>query len=93
MLVDGTDFRIPEHGPAFSSHKFAMKSGLRYEVAICFLTGNVVWINGPFPCGRYNDILIFRISLMSHLTDRERVEADDELFWEVPLHVKCPKCI
>ena len=93
MSVDGTDFRVAEQGPAFSSHKFAMKSGLRYEVAICILTGDIVWLNGPFPCGRWNDIKIFRNSLMSHLMDGERVEADDGYIGEAPLHVKCPKCI
>jgi hypothetical protein len=89
--VDGTDYKIAEHGPAFSSHKFAMKSGLRYEIAICILTGDIVWLNGPFPCGRNNDLTIFRSSLMSHLAQAERVEADDGYLGEAPLHVKCPK--
>ena len=93
MSVDGTDFRVAEQGPAFSSHKFAMKSGLRYEVAICILTGDIVWLNGPFPCGRWNDIKIFRNSLMSHLMDGERVEADDGYIGEAPQNIKCPKCI
>jgi hypothetical protein len=36
-------------GPDFSSHKFAMKSGLRYELALNIKTGELVWINGGFP--------------------------------------------
>ena len=52
-----------------------------------------MWINGPYPCGDYNDILIFRDSLMSHLAEAERVEADDEYIGEAPMHVKCPKSI
>lgn len=91
MSVDGTDFQIPEHGPAFSSHKFKMKSGLRYEVGLSIQTGSIVWINGPFPCGRNPDISIFRASLLSHLEEGERVEADDGYIGEAPRHVKCPK--
>jgi hypothetical protein len=84
---------MPQLGPRFSSHKFAKKSGLRYEVALCILTGDIVWINGPFPCGLFNDISIFRNSLLSNLSANERVEADDGYIGEAPQHVKCPKCI
>ena len=58
VTVDGTDFRIAEHGRPFFSHKYK-KSGLRYEVALCILTGDVVWINGPYECGMWPDISIF----------------------------------
>ena len=90
MSVDGVDCRAPNLGPAFSSHKFAKKGGLRYEVALCILTGDIVWINGPFPCGEWNDISIFRSSLMSHLEHGERVEADDGYIGEHPRYIKCP---
>jgi DDE superfamily endonuclease len=90
MTVDGTDFRIAEHGKPFYSFKFR-KSALRYEVALCILTGDIVWINGPYEAGRWNDISIFRNSLMSHLAPNERVEADDGYVGEHPQHVKCPK--
>jgi hypothetical protein len=89
--VDGTDFAIPQYGPAFSSHKFNMKSGLRYEVGICIKTGDIVWLNGPFPCGRNPDITIFRKALLSHLNPGERVEADDGYIGDAPQYVKCPK--
>jgi DDE superfamily endonuclease len=91
VSCDGTDFKIAEQGPAFSSHKFAKKSGLRYEVCVCILSGDIVWVNGPFPCGRNHDITIFRKSLISHLGDNERVEADDGYIGEHPRYVKCPK--
>jgi hypothetical protein len=91
VSVDGTDFKIAEHGPAFSSHKFSKKSGLRYEIALCILTGDIVWLHVPFPCGKNPDILIFRKSLMTFLDDGERVEADDGYLGEHPRHVKCPK--
>ena len=89
VSVDGTDFRIPQHGRKFYSHKFK-KSGLRYEVALCIMTGDIVWINGPYEPGIWPDIKIFRDSLMSHLGRNERVEADDGYLGEHPQHVKCP---
>ena len=90
MSVDGTDFRIPEHGRKFFSFKFK-KSGLRYEVGLCILTGDIVWINGPYECGLWNDLMIFRNSLLSHLEPNERVEADDGYLGEHLKKVKCPK--
>lgn len=68
-----------------------MKSGLRYEIAICILTGDIVWINGPYECGMWNDLMIFRDALISHLAPKERVEADDGYLGEHPRYVKCPK--
>jgi hypothetical protein len=90
ILVDGVDFKMPHYGPTFSSHKFTKKSGLQYEIGICIKTGSLVWINGPFACGKWNDIQIFRSSLLSHLEDGERVEADDGYVGEAH-YVKCPK--
>ena len=90
VSVDGVDCRVPNHGPSFSSHKFAKKRGVRYEVGLCILTGDIVWINGPFPCGDWNDLTIFRSSLISHLEPGERVEADDGYVGEYPSYVKCP---
>ena len=55
------------------------------------LTGDIVWINGPFPCGQWPDISIFRSSLLSHLEEGERVEADDGCTGEHPQCIKCPK--
>ncbi len=61
MTVDGTDFRIPHEGAAtkgnaFASHKYAGKSALRYELGVDILAGNLVWIHGPYPAGKYTDI-------------------------------------
>ncbi len=56
MLVDGTDFRIPQKGAAkkgnpFGSHKYARKSALCYELGVGILMGNLVWIQGLYPAG------------------------------------------
>lgn len=90
VSVDGTDFQIEEHGRIFYCHK-TKKSGLRYEVALGILSGNIVWVNGPFPCGAWPDIKIFRHSLASFLEQGERVEADNGYIGEAPQYVKCPK--
>ena len=61
VMVDGTEFWIFEPKPFtkdFYSHKFE-KAGLHYEVGMCIQTGLIVWINGPFVAGKYNNITIF----------------------------------
>jgi len=57
------------------SHKFKA-AGLRYEVAVSIQNGDIVWINGPFPCGKWPDIKIFREDLIHELEPGEKVEAD-----------------
>lgn len=59
----------------YYSHKFK-HAALRYEVAICIQTGDIVWINGPFPAGKWPDINIFRRNLIHMLLPGEMVEAD-----------------
>ena len=55
--MDGTDFHIYEPTPfnrKWYSHKFK-GPGVRYEIGLCIQTGDIVWVNGPFPCGAYPD--------------------------------------
>ena len=69
ITVDGTDCPINEPQPFSSkwfSHKFK-SAGLRYEVGICIKTGSIVWAYGPFPCGSYSDLRIFRRQLKGKL--------------------------
>ena len=61
--------------PKWHSHKFH-GAGVRYELAINIQNGFIVWLNGPFPCGQYNDIRIFKEGLQNRLADGELVEAD-----------------
>jgi DDE superfamily endonuclease len=78
ISVDGTDFKIYEWKPFWSgwySHKFK-GPGLRYEVGLCIRTGWIVWIHGPFPCGKWPDISIFRKALKFMLSPGEKVHAD-----------------
>ena len=47
-------------------------------MCICILTGDIVWVNGPFACGLWSDWKIFSEGgLRSYLEEGERVEADD----------------
>jgi hypothetical protein len=78
MTVDGTDVQIWEPRPfskTWYSHKFK-GAGLRYEIAVCIQTGDIVWVNGPFKCGKWADLSIFRNNLKNLLLPREQVEAD-----------------
>lgn len=78
VSVDGTDFKMYEWGDFWSgwySHKFKAP-GLRYEVGVCIRTGHIVWIHGPFPCGKWSDLKIFRQGLKNMLQQGEKVQAD-----------------
>ncbi len=70
-------------------HKFKGKSGLCYKVGLGILTGHIHWINGPFPCGKWPDIKIFKSSFQSFLKEGECVEADKG-YCGYPWHMKCP---
>ena len=76
--MDGTDFRINEPTPfdrKWYSHKFN-GPGVCYEISIRIATGHIVWVNGPFCCGRWPDIKIAEKHLVKHLDRHERVIAD-----------------
>ena len=82
MTVDGMDFRIPQQGDAiegnpFGSHKYAGKSALRYELGVSIIGGDLVWIQGPYPAGKYTDISIFNKVIAHFLEPDERVVADE----------------
>ena len=82
MSIDRTDFRIPQtgtaiRGNAFASHKYMFKSALRYEIGVSILGGDLVWIQGPYPAGAFNDIKIFNKVLRHFLEPGERIEADN----------------
>jgi hypothetical protein len=95
MLVDGTDFSIPQKGAAkkgnpFGSHKYAGKSALRYKLGVDILMGNLVWIQGPYPAGAWPDIKIFTSCLAHFLEPYEHIKANDGYRGHGD-KVKCPK--
>jgi hypothetical protein len=95
MTVDGTDFRVPQKGTAtkgnaFASHKYAEKSTLRYKLGMSIQGGDLVWIQGPYPAGKYTDIKIFKKVLHHFLDPGEQVKADKE-YVGYPNKIKCPQ--
>jgi len=63
---------------------------LRYEIAVSLKKGDIVWIHGPFPCGSWPDISIFRCCLKTFLEENERVEVDNGYKGEDPISCKTP---
>lgn len=49
---------------------------MRYEVALCVNTGEIVWIFGGLPCGAYPDLKLAREAFVHGLDANERVFAD-----------------
>ena len=91
MTVDSMDFRIPQKGVttkgnAFTSNKYTRKSTLRYKLGVDILVGNLVWIQGSYPAGKYT---IFNKVLRKFLKPGERIEADEGNRGH-PCKIKCP---
>ena len=88
MTIDGTDCPIQEpkrFDKSYYLHKIRA-AGLRYEVGVNIQTGDIVWVNGPYKCGAFPDLKIFREKLKSLLDCGEYVEADNGYCGE-------PKCV
>lgn len=78
VTVDGTDCQICEptnFSKGWYSHKFH-GPGLRYELGVSIKTGGIVSYNGPFPCGEFPDITIFRLGIRRKLGPKEKVIED-----------------
>ena len=97
LSVDCVDKRMREMWPYLKkksdilySHKFH-GPGLRYEIAVAIISGDICWVNGPFLCGELNDYEIFDLDsggLTMELDVGERVEADDGYRKGDPFFVK-----
>ena len=91
LSVDCTDFRIAKgYSKPSWTYKFK-KSGVRYEVGLCILTGDICWWNGPKEPGIWNDGMIFKDALVSMLEYGERCETDGGYWGSAPEFIKCPK--
>jgi hypothetical protein len=78
VTVDGTDFAIREPRP-FSKKWYSHKlhgPAIRYEIAVCIQTGDIMWGNGPFAAGLWPDQKIFKTYLAERLAPGEMVEVD-----------------
>lgn len=78
ITIDGTDCAINDRSP-FDRKRFPHKfngAGVRYEIRICIQTGCVVWVNGPYPCGKLPDLKIARLGLVTLLDKGGKYVAD-----------------
>lgn len=64
--------------------------GLRYEIGVCIKTGDICWLSGPYPPGRWPDVKIFYHGIARWLDKGERVEADDGYRGADPHQAKTP---
>jgi hypothetical protein len=70
MMINGTDYKILQKGAArkgnaFRSFKYAGQYTLHYELGVDILVGDSVWVSGPYPAGKYTNIVNFR-SILAH---------------------------
>jgi hypothetical protein len=56
--------------PRWFSHKIN-GPGVQYKIASTIQTGELVWINRPFPCGTWTDLRIARYALVDALDPGE----------------------
>jgi hypothetical protein len=71
ITVDGTDCAIWEHKhntlPKRYFSKKKNRAAVKYLVALAIFSPHVVFVDGPFPAGQFNDIAAFR-SRLEHST-------------------------
>ncbi len=63
----------------FSSRGYSHKlkgPGLRYELGVSIGQGNIIWVHGPWPCGKFLDLRIFRIETKGAFDEEEKVVGD-----------------
>ena len=78
ISVDGTDCPIQEP-QEFNAKWYSFKinhAAVRYEIGVTLRSKRIAWIHGPFPCGAYPDLSIFRLKLKGFLKADEKVIAD-----------------
>ena len=45
-------------------------------MGVCIQTGEIVWVNGGYPCGSWSDLRIARDAIIYEAEDDERILAD-----------------
>lgn len=79
LSVDGTHCPIEEPRPfstKWSSFKLGGKPGLNYEIGLSIHSSKLLWVYGPTPPGKYNDLEVFRQSLKNTLPAGVRAIGD-----------------
>jgi hypothetical protein len=78
ISVDGVDCGIKEPYP-FNTSIFSQKlngPAYKYEIGLCIVTGDIVWVNGPFEAGRHDATIFKEDGLRDSLCDDEGIEVD-----------------
>jgi len=79
LSVDGTHCPIEEPRPfstKWSSFKLGGKPGVNYEIGLSIMESKLVWVYGPTPPGKYNDLEVFRCALKQKLPPGKRAIGD-----------------
>ena len=85
ITVDGVNFITQEFRLNPSTGYFDHKShscGLKYEFAIAIWSSRCVWINGPYPAGKYHDKSLFCGA--ESMDDPQDTWNRDALLWRIP---------
>ena len=97
MTINGTNFRIQQKGVAmkwnlFRSNKDAGKSALYYKLGVDILAGNLVWVEGLYPTGVWNDVTFLTVF---YPTARSWVSAlrPTTATWSMPIRLSAPTTI
>ena len=62
-------------------------------MAVSLLSNDIVWVNGPYCPGDFNNLEIFCNSLIHQLEPGERIETDNGYVGEAPRDIVCPASI
>ena len=99
VTLDGTDFPCNEAHP-FDQSLFSYKlnaAGIRYDVAINIVTGDIVYWSGGDGAGVYNDLEIARNGVVHLLDSGERILADkgykDDRYFIYPSDLRGDNCM
>ena len=78
MTLDGTDFPVNEahpHDPGLYSHKLNA-AGIRYDIAINIVTGDIVYWSGGEKAGEFPDLKLARNGILHLIDEGEMIIAD-----------------
>ena len=94
VSLDGVDFPINESYP-FDKNLYSHKlngPGIRYDVAICIRTGNIVYWSGGDKAGKYDDLSLARRGICRLINPGEKILADkgyrDARYFVYPTNIR-----
>ena len=61
----------------FQTTRLYPYSGIRYEIGLSIISGDIVWVNGGVPCGDWPDLRLARDSYVYMVRPNEMTIADE----------------